>query len=130
MHFLALPVSVRRRQFHCVTMDILDVKSLVQREVRSVESVLFSRYFHFCNVLHVCNVRAIPCIHHQWPGKHSKCLTLDLVGHSTMSTFNSHFVLWCMCHVLIFCVTNGQSSNSPAFYIQKVLPTHILIKCW
>ena len=29
-------------------------------KVRSVESVLFSRYLCLCNVLRICNIRAIP----------------------------------------------------------------------
>ena len=51
MHLLA-------QQFHCVTMDVLDVKSLVHTSVmvRSVERVPFSRFVFVI----ICNVRAIP----------------------------------------------------------------------
>ena len=54
---------VCRQQFVGVTVGVLDVKSLIEHDgkVRSVESVLFLRYFHFCNVLCIlCNIRAIP----------------------------------------------------------------------
>ena len=37
-------------------------RCIITRRTRlwSTESVPFSRHFHFCNVLHVCNVRVIP----------------------------------------------------------------------
>ena len=58
--FWAPPGSVHSRPFRCMTMASLDVKSLVENNCLSVENVLFSRSFHFCNLLQLCNIRTIP----------------------------------------------------------------------
>ena len=57
MQFLAIAGSVCRQQFVGAMVGVLDVKSLVEHDG---ESVPFSRYFCFCNVLHICNTQAIP----------------------------------------------------------------------
>ena len=57
MQFSAPPSSVYKRQFLLVTVGDLDVKSLVEH---NGESVPFSRYLCLCNVLRICNIRAIP----------------------------------------------------------------------
>ena len=56
MSFSAPLGSVCRRRYHYVTMDCVGVKSLVEHylKVRSLESILFSRYFCLCAVLRVC----------------------------------------------------------------------------
>ena len=43
-----------RRRFRCVTMDFLGVRSLVDHDFQSLESVPFSRYLCLCNVVCIC----------------------------------------------------------------------------
>ena len=62
MPFSAPLGSVCRWRFSRVPMAVLDVKSPVQHnlKVRSDHDAPFSRYFHFCSALRICNVRCHP----------------------------------------------------------------------